>query len=157
MTKCFFEHPCFRSDIAIYVQIWVNFDQNGSFLNFCQKSETVIFFRLQRLGFVQKIRKFQWALFEKNAKNLRFFGILGQKGPNWAKMGPKWAIFEFSVKKWKRHLLTHFFLFFKTKNQKIPMRGFGENLADGDDRDKGEFIGPNPPGGRRTKNGQNTD
>ena len=47
------------------------------------------------------------------------------------------------------------------------MRGFGENLADGDDddreretereRDEGEFIGPNPPGGRRTKNGQNTD
>ena len=42
------------------------------------------------------------------------------------------------------------------------MRGFGENLADGndratrererDDRDEGEFIGPNPPGGRRTKN-----
>ena len=34
------------------------------------------------------------------------------------------------------------------------MRGFGENLADGDretDRDEGEFIGPNPPGGRRTK------
>ena len=40
------------------------------------------------------------------------------------------------------------------------MRGFGENLADGDERetqreterDEGEFIGPNPPSGRRTKN-----
>ena len=36
------------------------------------------------------------------------------------------------------------------------MRGFGENLADGErgrrqiDREKGEFIGPNPPGGRNT-------
>ena len=36
---------------------------------------------------------------------------------------------------------------------------FGENLADGDndrqtdrERDEGEFIGPNPPGGCRTKN-----
>ena len=35
------------------------------------------------------------------------------------------------------------------------MRGFGENLADGDretDRNEWQFIGPNPPGGRRTKN-----
>ena len=46
------------------------------------------------------------------------------------------------------------------------MRCFGENLSDGNerrererererrqrDRDEGEFIGPNPPGGRRTKN-----
>ena len=33
------------------------------------------------------------------------------------------------------------------------MCGFGENLTHGndDDRDEGEFIGPNPPGGRRTK------
>ena len=39
------------------------------------------------------------------------------------------------------------------------MRGFRENLADGndretDDRDEGEFIGPNPPGGRRTNKHQ---
>ena len=53
-------------------QICVNFGQNRSFLNFRQKSETVIFFRLQRLGFVQKNRKFQCAVFEKNAKNLSF-------------------------------------------------------------------------------------
>ena len=34
------------------------------------------------------------------------------------------------------------------------MRGFGENLADWNGRqrdgDEGEFIGPNPPGGSRT-------
>ena len=30
------------------------------------------------------------------------------------------------------------------------MRGFGENLADRGN--ESEFIGPNPPGGRRTKN-----
>ena len=39
-------------------------------------------------------------------------------------------IFEFSVKKRKRHLLTHFFIF-QNKNQKIPMCGFGENLEYG--------------------------
>ena len=35
------------------------------------------------------------------------------------------------------------------------MHGFEENLMHGEretDRDEGEFIGPNPPGGRRTKN-----
>ena len=31
------------------------------------------------------------------------------------------------------------------------MRRLGETLADGD-RDELQFIGPNPPGGRRTKN-----
>ena len=44
------------------------------------------------------------------------------------------------------------------------MRRFGEKLVQGDrqrdrqrDRDEWQFIGPNPPDGRRTKNGQNTD
>ena len=73
-------------------QIWVNFYQNGSFFNFRQKSETVIFFRLQRLGFVQKIRKFQCMVFNKNAKNLRFWAflaILAQNGQFWTVFGPK--------------------------------------------------------------------
>ena len=77
---------------------------------------------------------------------------------NFGQTRPKMTNFRIFLKKQKRH----FFALPKTsihaKNQKIPMRSFGENLADGnererdgDDRDEGEFIGPNPPGGRRTK------
>ena len=52
-------------------QIWVNFGKNGSFLNFEQKSETTFFVRLQRLGFVQKIRKFPIRGFRKISENLQ--------------------------------------------------------------------------------------
>ncbi len=93
-------------------QIWVNFGQNGSFLNFPQKSETVIFFRLQRVGFVQKIRRFQCAVFEKNAKNLCFWAF-------WVKMGqigPKRGHFRIFGEKVKTSPSFPIFLFFKTKN-----------------------------------------
>ena len=43
------------NDIARYGQIWVNFGQNGSFLNLSRKSETVICFQLQRRGLKQRI------------------------------------------------------------------------------------------------------
>ena len=56
-------------------------------------------------------------------------GILGQKGRFWTIFGQKGAIFEFSVKKRKRHFFTHFFSFFNTKNQKILMRGFSGKWA----------------------------
>ena len=52
---------------------------------------------------------------------------------------------------------TAFFIFQNKKSENSNAR-FRRNLADGDDRettterDEGEFIGPNPPGGRRTKN-----
>ena len=46
-------------------------------------------------------------------------GIFGQKG----------AIFQFSVKKRKRHFFTIFFSFFNTKNQKILMREFSGKWA----------------------------
>ena len=39
-------------------QKWPKFGQKGPFLNFPKKYENVIFFRLQRLGLVQKISKF---------------------------------------------------------------------------------------------------
>ena len=57
---------------------------------------------------------------------------------------------SFPEKKQKRHFFTLPKTSIHAKNQKIPMRGFGENLADGNDRqrdrDEGEFIGPKPPG-----------
>ena len=109
----------FRPNLGQFWPKWVIFE-------FSTKKRNRHFFRLQRLGFVQKIRKFR---FSKKMQKTSVFGYFGSK---WAKLGPEGAIFEFSVKKWKRHLLTHFFLFFKTKNHKIPMRGFGENLADGE-------------------------
>ena len=101
-------------------QIWVNFGQNGSFFNFRQKSETVIFFRLQRLGFVQKIRKFQCALFEKNAKNLCFLAFWakkGQIGPKWAQNGP------FSNFRWKSENVTFLPIFFIFQNNKRAVLG----------------------------------
>ena len=61
-------------------------------------------------------------------------GILGQKGRFWTIFGQKGAIFEFSVKKRKRHFFTHFFKFFNTKNQKILMRGFSGKWASTDER-----------------------
>ena len=72
-------------------QIWVNFDQKGPFLKFPQKSENAIFFRLQRLCFEQKIRKFRCAVLEKNAKNIHFWSfwpkraILDSFWPKWPK------------------------------------------------------------------------
>ena len=91
-------------------QIWVNFGPNGSFLNFRQKNETVIFFRL---GFVQKIRRFQCAVFEKKCEKPLFLGILGQKGSNWAKKGP------FSNFRSKSENVTFLPIFFYFSKQKI--------------------------------------
>ena len=62
----------------------------------------------------------------KNAKKNPFFGVLGQKGRFWTIFGKKGAIFEFSVKKRKRHFFTSFF---NTKNQKILMRRFSGKWA----------------------------
>ena len=70
-------------------QIWVNFGQTGPFLKFPPKSENLIIFRLQRLCFEQKIRKFRCAFLEKNAKNLHFWSfrpkraILDSFWPKW--------------------------------------------------------------------------
>ena len=64
-------------------------------------------------------------------------GILGQKGQFWTIFGQKGAIFEFSVKKRKRHIFTHFLSFFNTKNQKILMRRFSGKWARTDERTDG--------------------
>ena len=101
---------------------------------------------MQRLSFLQKIRKFQRAVFEKMLKTPPFLGVLGQKGLFWTIFGQKGAIFEFSVKKRKRHFFTHFFSFFNTKNQKILMRGFLGKWARTDERMYGgEYKGPSTP------------
>ena len=93
-----------------------------------------------------KIRKFQRAVFEKNAKNPPFLGVLGQKRRFWTIFGQKEAIFEFSVKKRKRHFFTHFFSFFNTKNQKILMRGFSGKWARTNVwTNGGESKGPSTP------------
>ena len=78
---------------------------------------------------MQKIRKFQCAVFEKNVKNI-FLGILGQKG----------SIFEFSVRKSKN--FTFLPIFFQNRQT---------------DRNEGEFTGSNPPGGHRTNNGKHNE
>ena len=59
-------------------QIWVNFGQTGPFLKYRPKSKNVIIFRLQRLCFEQKIRKFRCIVLEKNAKNLHFWSFLAK-------------------------------------------------------------------------------
>ena len=73
-------------------------------------------------------------------------GISGQKGRFWTIFGQKGAIFEFSVKKQKRHFLLMFFSFFNTKNQKILMRRFSGKLARTDKRTYGgESKGSSTP------------
>ena len=69
--------------------------------------------------------------FQKKCEKPPFLVILAKFGSILVKMDQKGAIFEFLGKKWKRN---PFFLIFKTKNQKIPMCGFGENLTDGNER-----------------------
>ena len=65
--------PTFGSNLGQFWPKWVIFE-------FSPKKRNRYFFRLQGLGFVQKIRKFQCEVFEKNAKNLCFWAF-------WAKMG----------------------------------------------------------------------
>ncbi len=109
----FFDDQNFDKSVnrARNAQIWVNFGQNGSFLNFPQKSETVIFFRLQRVGFVQKIRRFQCAVFEKNAKNLCFWAFWAKKG----QIGPKRGHFRIFGQKVKTSRSYPFFFIFQNK------------------------------------------
>ena len=67
--------------------------------------------------------------------------VLGQKGRFLTIFGQKGEIFEFSVKKRKRHFFTHFFSFFNTKNQKILMRGFSGKWARTNERTDGRTTG----------------
>ena len=66
-------------------QIWVKLARNGSFLKFRQNGDTVIYLRCHRIGFVEKIRKFQCAVFERSGENLCFWAFWCKK---WAKKGP---------------------------------------------------------------------
>ena len=90
--------------------------------------------------------------FRKKIEKPLFFGILGQNEPYLGKM------FQFSVKKWKRNLLTHFCFIFqpgKSENSNVRFLRKFRGRKWQDDRDEGDFIGPNPPGRRRTKNDNN--
>ena len=53
-------------------------------------------------------------------------GILGLKGRFWTIFGQKGAIFEFSVKKRKRHFFTFFFIFQYKKTENSNARIFGK-------------------------------
>ena len=87
------------------------------FFKFPQKNKAVIFFWLQRLGFLQKIRKFQCAVFGKNAKNTHFRVFWAKK----ANFGP------FVAKKRKRHFFTHFLVIFQyKKSENSNTRIFGK-------------------------------
>ena len=82
--------PKFGSNLGQFGPKWVIFE-------FSTKKRNRHFFRLQRLGFVQKIRKFQCAVFEKNAKNLQMvhFRIFGEK----VKTSPFYPFFHLSKQK----------------------------------------------------------
>ena len=74
----------------------------------------------------------------------------------WVKMeqiGSKRGHFRIFGEKVKTVPSFPIFLFFKIKSKKIPMRSFGENLADGERHTEKQSvtIGQNPPGGCRTK------
>ena len=83
--------------------------------------------------------------FRINVKPL-FLGILG---PN----GPKIGHFRISDEKVKTSTSYPCLSFFKkSKNHKIPMHGKYGGRRHMSQREKGELIGPNPPGGHGTKN-----
>ena len=83
-----FQHPVklakFRPNLG---QFW----PKRTIFKFPPKSENVSIFRLQRLCFEQKIRKFRCAVLEKNAKTLHFWSfrpkraILDSFWPKWPK------------------------------------------------------------------------
>ena len=106
------------------------------------KTKAVIIFGLQRLSFLQKSRKFQRAVFEKNAKNPHFWAFWAKKadfGPFWPKRGH----FRIFGEKAKTSL---FYSFFNTKNQKILMCGFSGKWARTYGRTYGgESKGPSTP------------
>ena len=82
-TKIFFWTPMLQAWYSQiwpnFGQIWVNFGQKATFLKCSKKSENIIFFRLQRLCFEQKIRKIWCVVLEKNAKNLHFLSLWAKK------------------------------------------------------------------------------
>ena len=82
------------SDIARYGQIWVNFGQNGSFLNLSRKSETFICFQLQILGLKQKIANSKELIARKMRKT--FWVKMANIGHSLANMG-KTGFFSKSV------------------------------------------------------------
>ena len=65
--------------------------------------------------------------FREKCEKHWFLGILGQKGQFWTSFDKKGAIFEFSVKKRKRHFFTHFFSIFQyKKSENSNAQIFGE-------------------------------
>ena len=71
---------------------------------------------------MQKIREIKCAVLEKNAENFRFWAfltILAQNGLFWTDAAQNVQFSNFPG---------------KNKTQKIPMRGFGENLMHGNER-----------------------
>ena len=103
----------------------INIQTKGQKLKLdCTKLSIIVFFSSKSI-------KLLYILFYKNKfyKNirLRFVQILERRGP-------KYPIFEFSWKKQKRHFFTLPKTSIHEKNQKIPMRCFGENLTHRNDR-----------------------
>ena len=66
--------------------------------NFPKKCENIIFFRLQRLGLVQKLANSNERIAKKNAKNLHF-GHFEPKWPIFDSFWPKWAKRELKKKR----------------------------------------------------------
>ena len=90
-------------------QIWVNFGQKGPFFKFPWKTKAVIFFGLQTIGFLQKIREFQCAVFEKMLQT----PIFGHFGPKKVDFGPFLAKkVPFSNFRWKSENITFLLIFF---------------------------------------------
>ena len=148
-------------------QIFGIFDHFGS--NFGQTRPKMTNFRVflkkqkrhfshsLRLAFMQKIRKIQYAVFEKIWITFDFGHFL-----------PFW------IKFWKDAAQNVKFLSFPEKTKNVTFLhslrlAFMQNIRKFQcavsekiwrtetterhrDRDEGEFIGPNPPGGRQTKN-----
>ena len=98
--------PKFGSNLAQFGPKWVIFE-------FSTKKRNRHFFRLQSLGFVQKIRKFQCTVFEKNAKNLCFWAFLVKMG----QIGPKRGHFRIFGEKVKTS--PSFPIFFIFQNKKL--------------------------------------
>ena len=96
--------------------------------------------------------------FRKNAENLRFWAFLTILAPNgqfWTDAAQNDQISNFPEKNKNATFIHSLRLAFMQKIRKVQC-AVSEKIWRTEtrerDRDEGEFIGPNPPGGRRTKN-----
>ena len=137
-----FQHPAKLAKLRPNLgQYW----PKRAIFKFPRKTKAAIFFGLQRLGFLQKIRKFQCTVFEKKILKTPIFGYFGPKRPIldhfWLKRG-HFRIFGEKAK--TSRFYSFFFIFQYKKSENSNARIFGK-MGTYVRRNGGESEGPSTP------------